>query len=92
MKIIKNGIIPTQVFWWVGRQFSCAGCQCVFELEKDDYPTDDSVFLYSCPTCKQTLRLKRPVDPQDNPDPAKIFEELFGNDSVFNDVFGKKKL
>lgn len=91
MKIIKAGVIPEK-FWWIGKHFSCNKCKCVFELEEGDILSNTSEFRYDCPTCKSTLRLKRPQDVF-KADTTAIFEEVFGKDgSIFADLFGKPKI
>ncbi len=90
MKIIVEGVVPPLDFWWWGKKFSCKNCGCVFQLEKGDYDADHSEFRYICPTCKRTLYLKRPAITK--PNPTAIFEEVFGDGGIFEDVFGKKKL
>ena len=86
MKIIKPGAIP-EAFWWLGKQFSCKKCGCVFELEKGDFVTNVSELQCECPTCKTTLRLRNPLISA----PESIFDNVFGNGGIFDDVFGKPK-
>lgn len=91
MKIIVKGTPPEEAFWWIGKRFSCKNCGCVFELEKGDFVTNVHEFRYECPTCKSTLRLRKPTVPP-TPDYESIFGEVFGKGGVFEEVFGKTKL
>ena len=47
MKIITPGKFEIK-YWWIGRRGRCLKCECVFELEMRDYPTDDSILNIYC--------------------------------------------
>ena len=91
MKIIKAGKIEPD-YWWIGKQFVCkGGCGCVFELERGDLTSNAPILTHPCPTCKRTLRLKKPITATDFAIQQALFDELFGeNGSLFSELFGNK--
>lgn len=56
MKILKQGLkfSPDET-----KQFECAACGCVFEMEKGEYKADFSynilTFYAICPNCKRRI-------------------------------------
>jgi len=90
MKIIEKGTVQPPVFWWIGKRFSCKGCGCVFEMTEGDYHSDSERFTLPCPTCKATLRIRRPVEATTSEQKA-VFDEIFGAGGLFEGIFGKPK-
>ena len=105
MKIIKNGIPyskPTKTtiekYWWEDHDFRCKNCECVFKLERSDYPhyiqMYNTYIRLTCPDCESRLNINKPTRKNKWPDtevnnPA-LFESIFGDGGVFSKIFGEK--
>jgi hypothetical protein len=90
MKIIKPGKVEDPTFWWEGKTFGCKKCGCQFQVERTDYHSDAPSFPVQCPTCGVSLRLVRPSSIKIDPSKP-IFEEIFGDGELFENIFGKPK-
>lgn len=90
MKILKPGKIEPEL-WWLGKKYSCRKCGCKFQLEKGDHPNNDLIFTLPCPTCKQVLRMVKPIDQGLFRNTDELFNEVFGDGKLFEDLFGKYK-
>jgi len=103
MKIIKSGIPyskPTKTtiekYWWEDREFRCKNCECIFKLERADFPhfiqMYETYIRLTCPDCELRLNITKPtrknklLDVELN-NPA-LFEEIFGKGGVFSKIFG----
>lgn len=56
MKVLKKGDTTPKPPWWLGKQLTCRGCACEFELEAGDKVVQekrpDGSTWVECPTCK----------------------------------------
>lgn len=88
MKIITPGKIPKK-HWWSEVTFRCKKCNCVFELEDSDKPSEwsEHVVKVVCPTCNSNLSATRDKVEKQQVKTESAFTELFEN--LFG-PFGKK--
>ena len=99
MKIIEPGIKnPPRIYWWEQQDFKCKNCNCVFQIEAEDfvkfeprrnYDAND-IFLF-CPNqdCHKTICVSKPKHKSSDHNKA-VFEEVFGKGGIFDKIFGSR--
>jgi hypothetical protein len=107
MIITKHGNKAKDSNWWERIDIRCNGCECIFQIERKDIhsitinhprviepPAEQNVLL-DCPECNRRILIRKPR--QQTPplfpksDYNSIFEDTFGKDGYFNQLFGKFK-
>jgi hypothetical protein len=107
MIIIQHGNKAKDANWWERTDIRCNGCECIFQIERKDIhsitidhprvvepPVEKNVLL-DCPDCGRRILIRKPGQ-QTAPlfpksDYNNIFEEIFGKDGYFPNVFSKLK-